>query len=91
VIGRYVLTPAIFGALDRIESGAGGELQLTDAIGLLMNDEWVFGRRFSEGRYDAGQKADYLRANIELALDRPDLAPEVEPMLRDLVRRRGLT
>ena len=91
VIGRYVFTAGIFGALDRIEPGAGGELQLTDAIGLLMEDEWVFGRRFSQGRYDAGQKADYLRANIELALDRPDLAPDVEPMLRDLVRRRGLT
>jgi UTP--glucose-1-phosphate uridylyltransferase len=90
VIGRYVFTPGIFDALDRIQPGAGGELQLTDAIGLLINDEDVFGRRFSEGRYDAGQKADYLRANIELALDRPDLAPDVEPMLRDLVRRRRL-
>jgi len=90
VIGRYVFTPGIFAALDRIEPGAGGELQLTDAIGLLIGEESVLGRRFTHGRYDAGQKADYLRANIELALDRPDLAPDVEPMLREVVRRRGL-
>jgi UTP--glucose-1-phosphate uridylyltransferase len=91
VIGRYVFTPGIFGALDRIEPGAGGELQLTDAIGLLLGEQTVLGRRFTQGRYDAGQKADYLRANIELALDRPDLAADAEAMLRELVRRRGLT
>jgi UTP--glucose-1-phosphate uridylyltransferase len=90
VIGRYVLTPRIFDALDRIEPGAGGELQLTDAIGLLLRDEPVYGFRFREGRYDAGMKLDYLRANIELALDRPDLGSEVEQLLVDLVRRRGL-
>jgi UTP--glucose-1-phosphate uridylyltransferase len=89
VIGRYVFTPGIFAALDRIEPGAGGELQLTDAIGLLIRDESVFGRRFEHGRYDAGQKVDFLRANLELALDRPDLAADVEAMVRDVVRRRG--
>jgi UTP--glucose-1-phosphate uridylyltransferase len=91
VIGRYLFTPGIFGALDRIEPGAGGELQLTDAIGLLLGEQTVLGRRFTRGRYDAGQKADYLRANIELALDRPDLAADAEAVLRDVVRRRGLT
>ena len=90
VIGRYVLTPGIFAALDDIEPGAGGELQLTDAIGLLLRSEPIFGQRFEHGRYDAGQKADYLRANLELALDRPDLAPDVEAVVRDVVRRRGL-
>jgi UTP--glucose-1-phosphate uridylyltransferase len=90
VIGRYVFTPGIFDALTKIEPGAGGELQLTDAIALLLRSEAVFGQRFQHGRYDAGQKADYLRANIELALDRPELAPDVEALLRDLVTRRGL-
>ncbi|MGH9034034.1 MAG: UTP--glucose-1-phosphate uridylyltransferase GalU, partial [Acidimicrobiia bacterium] len=83
VIGRYVFTPRIFDALARIEPGAGGELQLTDAIGLLLTEEPVYGFRFREGRYDAGMKYDYLRANLELALERPELAPELEQLLVD--------
>jgi UTP--glucose-1-phosphate uridylyltransferase len=90
VIGRYVFTPAIFDALDRLEPGAGGELQLTDAIGLLLAEEPVYGRRFVHGRYDIGLKIDFLRANLELALERPDLGPELERMLTELMRRRGL-
>jgi UTP--glucose-1-phosphate uridylyltransferase len=90
VIGRYVFTPGIFDALDRIEPGAGGELQLTDAIGLLLADEPVYGCRFVHGRYDIGQKIDFLRANIELALARPDLGPDLEAILVELVRSRGL-
>ena len=90
VIGRYVFTPRIFDALERIEPGAGGELQLTDAIGLLLADEPVYGQRFSRGRYDIGQKIDFLRANLELALERPDLGPELEAILVELVRSRGL-
>jgi UTP--glucose-1-phosphate uridylyltransferase len=90
VIGRYVFTPEIFDALDRIEPGAGGELQLTDAIGLLNESQTVYGRVFKEGRYDIGQKVDFLRANIELALDRPDIGPELAAFLPDLLRKRGL-
>jgi UTP--glucose-1-phosphate uridylyltransferase len=75
VMGRYVFTPAIFDALERITPGAGGELQLTDAIGLLNEVEGVLGLPFSEGRYDAGSKLDYLRATVELALARDDLGP----------------
>jgi UTP--glucose-1-phosphate uridylyltransferase len=90
VVGRYVFTPGIFDALDRLEPGTGGELQLTDAIGLLLAQEPVYGRRFVHGRYDIGQKIDFLRANIELALERPDLGPELEAILVELVRSRGL-
>jgi UTP--glucose-1-phosphate uridylyltransferase len=90
VMGRYVFTPEIFNALDRIEPGRGGELQLTDAIQLLLEEQTVYGQRLKFGRYDVGQKVDFLRANIELALDRPDLAPQVEEVLRDVMRRRGL-
>jgi UTP--glucose-1-phosphate uridylyltransferase len=90
VIGRYVFTPQIFDALDRIEPGAGGELQLTDAIGLLNESQTVYGRRFKDGRYDIGQKADFLRANIELALDRPDIGPELQEHMLDALRRRGI-
>jgi UTP--glucose-1-phosphate uridylyltransferase len=88
VIGRYVFTPGIFDALDRIDPGVGGELQLTDAIALLLDSETVFGRVFTQGRYDIGKKLDFLRANIELALDRPDLGPELADYLRALVRDR---
>jgi UTP--glucose-1-phosphate uridylyltransferase len=91
VIGRYVFTPAIFDALDRIEPGAGGELQLTDAIALLLGEEKVLGLRCDGGRYDVGQKLDYLRANIEMALDRPDLGPALAEWIGELARRRGLT
>ncbi|MGZ8753459.1 MAG: UTP--glucose-1-phosphate uridylyltransferase, partial [Acidimicrobiia bacterium] len=90
VMGRYVFTPEIFGALDRIEPGAGGELQLTDAIGLLLDTQTVYGRTFEHGRYDIGQKLDFLYANVELALDRPDLGPEFAAFLVDLMQRRGL-
>jgi UTP--glucose-1-phosphate uridylyltransferase len=88
VIGRYVFTPGIFDALDRITPGVGGGLQLTDAIELLLHTEPVFGRVFTHGRYDIGQKLDFLRANIELALDRPDLGPELADYLRALVQER---
>jgi UTP--glucose-1-phosphate uridylyltransferase len=91
VMGRYVFTPEIFDALDRIQPGRGGELQLTDAIQLLLEEQTVYGQRLKFGRYDVGQKVDFLRANIELALDRPDLGPQVEAILREIVRRRGIS
>jgi UTP--glucose-1-phosphate uridylyltransferase len=90
VIGRYVFTPEIFDALDRIEPGAGGELQLTDAIALLLEEQSVLALRCDGGRYDIGHKVDFLRANIELALDRPDIGPELSEVLRELVHRRGI-
>lgn len=90
VIGRYVFTPGIFDAIEHIEPGVGGELQLTDAISLLLATETVYGRRFVDGRYDIGQKIDFLRANIELALERPDLGPPLGRYLAELVAKRKL-
>src|SRR4051812_14573191 len=90
VIGRYVFTPQIFDALDRIQPGAGGELQLTDAISLLLRGQTVLAMPCKGGRYDVGHKADFLRANIELALDRPDTGPQLTEFLRELVHRRGI-
>ncbi len=89
VIGRYVLTPEIFGALERTPPGVNGEIQITDAIGLLLQSQPVYGVSFSEGRYDIGQKLDFLRANVEIALARPDLGPGLEEILVDILRRRG--
>jgi UTP--glucose-1-phosphate uridylyltransferase len=88
IIGRYVFTPEIFTMLDLIQPGRGGELQLTDAIGLLLEDQSVFGRNCRSGRYDVGQKLDFLRANVELALDRSDLGPAFGEWLREYVAKR---
>jgi UTP--glucose-1-phosphate uridylyltransferase len=90
VSGRYLFTPEIFDMLDQIEPGRGGELQLTDAIALLLENQKVFAYLCQGGRYDVGQKLDFLRANVEIALDRPDLGPEFAEILRDIVQRRGL-
>ena len=67
-MGRYLFTPAIFDKLEKLEPGVGGEIQLTDAIAGLLDDEPVYGYVFSEGRFDIGKKIDYLRATVELAL-----------------------
>ena len=91
VIGRYVFTPGIFDAIRETQPGVGGEIQITDAIQILLEREPVFGVTFTEGRYDAGKKVDFLRANIELGLARDDLREDIEEMLRTLVRARGLT
>src|SRR4051794_12197634 len=91
VMGRYVLTPAIFAALDEVKPGKGGEIQLTDAIRVLMQDEPVYGFPFHHGRFDVGNKADYLRATVELALERDDLGPAFREFLRELARREGLS
>ncbi len=90
VFGRYVFTADIFETLDRVQPGRGGEIQLTDAISLLLEDQSVYGQKFSSGRHDIGQKLGFLRANIEVALDREDLSADVAEMLRDIVRSRDL-
>ncbi|HEX7131348.1 MAG TPA: UTP--glucose-1-phosphate uridylyltransferase, partial [Iamia sp.] len=88
--GRYVLTPEIFEMLERIEPGSGGELQLTDAIALLLQSQAVYGYTFTEGRYDTGQVLDYLKVIVELASERDDLGPEFRTFLADFVRQRDL-
>ena len=90
VIGRYVLTPEVFACLRAIEPGVGGELQLTDALNLLARDQGVLAHVFDGGRFDTGNKLDYLKAVVELAVDREDLGPRFGAFLADLVRRRGL-
>jgi UTP--glucose-1-phosphate uridylyltransferase len=75
VMGRYLFTPEIFDAIDQVKPGKGGEYQLTDAIALLIDSPGVHGWVFERGRYDVGNKLDYLRATVEFALQRPDLGP----------------
>jgi UTP--glucose-1-phosphate uridylyltransferase len=90
VMGRYVFTPEIFDSLERLTPGVGGELQLTDAIAMLLAEQTVYGYLFDEGRYDIGKKLDYLRATVELAMDREDLGPEFRAFLVEIMNRRGL-
>lgn len=90
VMGRYVLTPDIFDALDEVTPGVGGEIQLTDAIALLIGRGDVLGYRFTDGRYDIGRKIDYLEATVRLALEREDLGPAFREFLITLVRDGGL-
>ena len=78
------------GWVDEVQPGVGGEIQLTDAIARLLPEHPVYGWVFSEGRFDIGQKIDYLRATVELALRREDLGPEFREFLAGVVRREGL-
>ncbi len=90
IMGRYVFTPEIFEKIDKVEPGVGGEIQLTDAIALLLQDQAVYGQVFTNGRYDTGKKIDYLRATVELAARREDLGPEFRAFLAEFVRSEGL-
>jgi UTP--glucose-1-phosphate uridylyltransferase len=90
VIGRYVLTPEIFDALRRTEPGVGGEVQLTDAINVLAQEQAVYAYVFENGRFDIGNKLDYLKATVELGIDREDIGDEFREFLSDLVQRRKL-
>jgi UTP--glucose-1-phosphate uridylyltransferase len=76
VVGRYVLTAAIFKHLENIPRGAGGEIQLTDAIEKLLHEEQVLAYRFEGKRYDCGSKLGYLQATVEFALQHPELRDE---------------
>ena len=73
VVGRYILTPAIFDFLETVGTGAGGEIQLTDAIAGLLGDERILAYRFQGHRYDCGSKLGYLKATVEFALKHPRL------------------
>ena len=84
IIGRYVLTPEIFACLDEIEPGSGGELQITDAIGKLIERQPVYAYRFEGTRYDAGDKLGFLTATVEYALRNPSLGPAFREYLRSL-------
>jgi UTP--glucose-1-phosphate uridylyltransferase len=82
VVGRYILTPAVFQELERVGQGAGGEIQLTDGIARLMQREPVFAHRFSGRRYDCGNKLGYLQATVELSLRHPVLGKDFRAYLK---------
>jgi UTP--glucose-1-phosphate uridylyltransferase len=84
IIGRYVLTPKIFEKLEETQRGAGGEIQLTDALEALMSDQDVYGYEFEGTRYDAGTTMGWLKASVELALERHDIGAEFRRSLGGL-------
>lgn len=84
VVGRYLLTPRIFEKLEQTDAGAGGEIQLTDAIAALLEDEPVIAYPFEGKRYDCGSKLGYLEATVELALAHPELGVDFTSYLRGL-------
>jgi UTP--glucose-1-phosphate uridylyltransferase len=84
IIGRYVLTPAIFDALAGTKPGRLGELQLTDGIRRLLDSEPVYACRFEGSRYDAGDKLGFLKATVELGLRNPELGDAFRAYLRSL-------
>ena len=86
MIGRYILSPKVLQNLNRIKSGAGGEVQLTDAIALeLEEDRDVYGYRFRGQRFDCGSKAGFLQATVAFGLARADLQEEFYDYLHQMV------
>jgi UTP--glucose-1-phosphate uridylyltransferase len=86
VVGRYVLTPAIFALLADAQPGSGGEIQLTDAIARLLQHERVLAMRLHGRRYDCGSKLGYLQATVELGLKHPETGADFR---RYLAQRGG--
>ena len=84
VVGRYILTPRVFHHLQRVRPGAGGEIQLTDAIAALVAEEDVFAYEFEGTRYDCGSKLGYLQANLHFATRHPEVGAEFRRYLRGL-------
>lgn len=90
IIGRYVLSPQVFSVLRETQPGRGGEIQITDALRTLtVGGEPMHGVVFQGRRYDTGDRADYLRAVVRLACERPDIGPEFQQWLAEFVAGRG--
>jgi len=84
IIGRYILTPEIFDILDNKEAGAGGEIQITDAMAKLLQTQSIFGFRYEGTRFDCGTKVGFQMANLSFAMDRPDMRERLLPFIRQL-------
>lgn len=84
IMGRYLFTPEIFDKIEITPPGRNNEIQITDSMSLLLEDQPILGVIFEDGRYDIGNKLDFLRATVELAIDRPDLGQEFRGYLKNL-------
>lgn len=90
VVGRYILVPRILSILEQTRPGAGGEIQLTDAISMLLNEQRVLAHEFSGIRYDCGSKLGYLKATVEYAMRHPELNSQFTDYLKSLVQKIGV-
>jgi UTP--glucose-1-phosphate uridylyltransferase len=84
IIGRYIFTPDIFDAIERTQPGAGGEIQITDAMRLLLKERPLYAVKLDGVRHDAGDKLGFLIATVEFALKREDLGEEFREYLKGL-------
>jgi UTP--glucose-1-phosphate uridylyltransferase len=84
VVGRYLLSPMIFDHLANLKPGAGGEIQLTDALAKLIHDQPVLAYNFEGRRYDCGSKIGYLEATVEFGLQHPEVGPEFKEFLKSI-------
>ena len=84
IIGRYILTPKIFEYLGRGEKGAGGEIQLTDAMKILLKEQPIFGYKFKGKRFDCGDKAGFQMANLAFALERPNMRDKLINFIKEV-------
>ncbi|MDP2158497.1 MAG: UTP--glucose-1-phosphate uridylyltransferase GalU [Nitrospirota bacterium] len=87
IIGRYILTPDIFDIIEKVKPGKGGEIQLTDAINVLLQKRPVYGYLFEGKRYDAGDKLGYLKATVDFALRNKELAKDFGKYLLEVSRK----
>ena len=84
MVGRYILTPRIFKHLEKVQAGAGGEIQLTDGIASLLQQEQVLAYKYNGIRYDCGSKIGYLKATVQFALRHPEVNGEFRDYLASL-------
>ncbi len=84
IIGRYILTPEIFDILQNKETGAGDEIQITDAMAKLLDTQSIFGYRYEGTRFDCGTKVGFQMANLSFAMDRPDMRERLLPFIKKL-------
>ena len=84
IIGRYILTPEIFDILENKETGAGGEIQITDAMARLLDTQSIYGFQYEGTRFDCGTKVGFQMANLSYALDRPDMRSRLMPFIEKL-------
>jgi UTP--glucose-1-phosphate uridylyltransferase len=84
IVGRYILTPQIFGMLEKTAPGKGGEIQLTDGLRLLLEKQPIYAYQFEGIRYDTGMPLGFLKASVEFALNRPDIGAKFREYLRQL-------
>jgi len=85
IVGRYILTPSIFEAIDKVSPGKGGEIQLTDSIRSLLNKEKIYAYEFQGTYYGVGDKVGFLKANVAFALKRKDIGEELKGFLKQII------